>query len=271
MVLQNKVALVAGTSPNIGGGIAEGLAAAGAAIVAVDVQPANAADCARYINSIGGRAVGVTADVTDEAQVEAAVTAAVAAFGGVDILVNGAVIFNRKGVLDMPYAEFEQQTRIILGGTFLFTKHVAKRMIEQSRGGAMINIISTAGHQGEPGNIGYSTGKAGLLNFTRSAAMELVRYGIRVNSLTPTATDRSESYDRAERWGRTVTRPNSAGQASNAFRSRVPMQRLPVPSDYGRAAVFLASDDASMITGTDLRVDAGAIARYWAWDPGAPQ
>jgi NAD(P)-dependent dehydrogenase (short-subunit alcohol dehydrogenase family) len=272
MQLQNKVAMVTGTSPNIGGGIAEGLAEAGAAVVAVDVQPENAADCARYINSTGGRALGVAADVTDEAQVEAAVAAAVAAFGTVDILVNAAVIFNRKGVLDMPFAEFEQQTKIILGGSFLFTKHVAKLMIEQGKGGSIINIISTAGHQGEPGNIAYSTAKAGLLNFTRSAAMELVRYGIRVNSLTPTATDRSQSYDRAERWGRTVTRPNSpAGPASNAFRSRVPMQRLPVPSDYGHAAVFLASDKAAMITGTDLRVDAGAIARYWAWDPGASQ
>ncbi|HTT81232.1 MAG TPA: SDR family oxidoreductase [Stellaceae bacterium] len=271
MQLQNKVALVTGTSPNIGGGIAEALAEAGAAVVAVDVRPENATDCARYINGTGGRALGVAADVTDETQVEAAVAAAVAAFGTVDILVNGAVIFNRKGVLDMPFAEFEQQTKIILGGSFLFTKHVAKRMIERG-GGAIINIISTAGHQGEPGNIAYSTAKAGLLNFTRSAAMELVRYNIRVNSLTPTATDRSESYDRAERWGRTVARPNSpAAQAGNAFRSRVPMQRLPVPSDYGHAAVFLASDNAAMITGTDLRVDAGAIARYWAWDPSAPQ
>jgi NAD(P)-dependent dehydrogenase (short-subunit alcohol dehydrogenase family) len=269
MILQGKVALVAGTSPNIGGGIAEGLAAAGAGVVAVDVRPENAADCARYINSTGGRAVGVTADVTDEAQVEAAVAAAVAAFGKIDILVNGAVIFNRKGVLDMPYAEFEQQTRIILGGAFLFTKHVAKLMIERGTRGAIINIISTAGHQGEPGNIAYSTAKAGLLNFTRSAAMELVRYGIRVNSLTPTATDRSESYDRAERWGRSVNRPNLPAGQANAFQSRVPMQRLPVPSDYGKAAAFLASEDAKMITGTDLRVDAGAIARYWAWDPSA--
>src|SRR5690242_4955289 len=99
MMLQGKVALVAGTSPNIGGGIAEGLAAAGAAVVAVDLRPENAEDCARYINSIGGRALGATADVTDEAQVEAAVTAGVAAFGKIDVLVNGAVIFNRKGVL----------------------------------------------------------------------------------------------------------------------------------------------------------------------------
>jgi NAD(P)-dependent dehydrogenase (short-subunit alcohol dehydrogenase family) len=269
MTLKDKVALVTGTSPNIGGGIAEGLAEAGAAVVAVDANAANASDCARYITGTGGRALAVTADVTEEAQVEAAVKAAVATFGGIDILVNGAAFFNRKGVLDMPFAEWQRQTAVILGGTFLFTKHVAKAMIARGSGGAIVNIVSTAGHQGEPGNIAYCTSKSGLLNFTRSAAMELVRHGIRVNSLTPTATDRSESFDRAERWGRSVNRP-PAGQSNN-FRSRVPMQRLPVPSDYGRAAVFLASDAAAMITGIDLRVDAGAIARYWAWDPSSDQ
>jgi NAD(P)-dependent dehydrogenase (short-subunit alcohol dehydrogenase family) len=169
----------------------------------------------------------------------------------------------------MSFAEWQQQTGIILGGAFLFTKYVAKEMIARGTGGAIINIISTAGHQGEPGNIAYSTAKGGLINFTRSAAMELVGHGIRVNSLTPTATDRSESYDRAERWGRTVTRPQDLGSRMAAFRSRVPMRRLPRPSDYGRAAVFLASDNSAMVTGTDLRVDAGAIARYWAWDPSA--
>jgi NAD(P)-dependent dehydrogenase (short-subunit alcohol dehydrogenase family) len=268
MILKNKVALVTGTSPNIGGGIAEGLAEAGAAIVAVDANAGNADDCAGYLSRTGGRAIAVTADVTDEAQVENAVAAAVAAFGSVDILVNNAAIFNRKGVIDMSFAEWQQQTGIILGGAFLFTKYVARQMIAHGTGGAIINIISTAGHQGEPGNIAYCTAKSGLINFTRSAAMELVGHGIRVNSLTPTATDRSESYDRAERWGRTVQRPQDLESRMDAFRSRVPMQRLPRPSDYGHAAVFLASESAAMITGTDLRVDAGAIARYWAWDPG---
>ena len=270
MMLKDKVALVTGTSPNIGGGIAEGLAEAGTAIVAVDVQVENAADCARYINSTGGRAIGITADVTDEAQVEAAVAAAVAAFGAVDILVNGAAIFNQKGVIDMPFAEWERQIRIILGGTFLFTKHVAKLMIERGTGGAIINIISTAGHQGEPGNIAYCTAKSGLLNFTRSAAMELVRHGIRVNSLTPTATDPTESLERAARWGRQVRSGEQLKNVFEPFRKGVPMQKLPSPSDYGKAAVFLASEDAGMITGTDLRVDAGAIARYWAWNPPLP-
>src|SRR6202161_4920156 len=104
----------------------------------------------------------------------------------------------------MTLDEWQRQLAVILTGTFLFTKHVAKSMIEQRRQGAIINIISTAGHQGEPENIAYCTGKSGLLNFTRSAAMELVRHGIRVNSITPTATDPSESIERAARWGRQV-------------------------------------------------------------------
>jgi len=143
-------------------------------------------------------------------------------------------------------------------------------MIARQVRGSILNIISTAGHQGEPGNIAYSTAKCGLLNFTRSAAMELVGQGIRVNSLTPTATDPSESFERAARWGRKAAgSPDRLAAVMEPFRRGVPMQKLPKPSDYGLAAAFLASDDAAMITGTDLRVDAGAVARYWAWDPAA--
>jgi NAD(P)-dependent dehydrogenase (short-subunit alcohol dehydrogenase family) len=97
--------------------------------------------------------------------------------------------------------------------------------------------------------------------------MDLVAHGIRVNSLTPTATDPAESLERAARWGRVVRNADQLKQAFTPFRSRVAMQKLPSPRDYGQAAVFLASDDAQMITGTDLRVDAGAVAQYWAWDP----
>ncbi|MPZ33909.1 MAG: SDR family oxidoreductase [Rhodospirillales bacterium] len=267
MKLKDRVAIVTGTSPNIGGGIAEELAAEGAAIVAVDANEANARDCATYLRSQGGRAIGFTCDVTDEGQVKATVDAALKEFGRIDVLVNNAAFFNKKGVLDMPFDEWNRQTGVILGGAFLFTKYVAKAMI--GKGGTVINIISTAGHQGEPGNIAYSTSKCGLLNFTRSAAMELVGHGIRVNSLTPTATDPSESYERAARWGRSVKKPESLDRIMKPFRDGIPMKKLPLPSDYGRAAVFLASDDSSMITGTDLRVDAGAIARYWAWEPKA--
>jgi NAD(P)-dependent dehydrogenase (short-subunit alcohol dehydrogenase family) len=269
--LADKVALITGTSPNIGGGIAEGLADEGAKVVCIDVNPDYANRCAESIGKRGGRAIGVVCDVTNEDQVRTAVERAQEAFGGIDILVNGAVVFNRKGVLDMPLAEWSQQTAVILTGAFLCTKYVAQSMIARARKGSIINIVSTAGHQGEPWNVGYSTGKGALLNFTRSVAMELGEYGIRVNSLTPTATDATEATARAERWGVTWNRPPRGQRQSFLAEPRlgVPLRQLPSPRHYARAAVFLASDDAEMITGLDVRVDAGAVSRYWLWDPGA--
>ena len=266
MKLAGKVALVTGTSPNIGGGIAIGMAEEGAKLVCVDIQADNANQCAEHIRKQGGEAVGLVCDVTDESQVRTLVENARNAFGGVDILVNNAVTFNQKGVLDMSLQEWESQISVILTGAFLCTKYVAGLMIDQDRKGNIINIISTAGHQGQPGNIGYCTGKSGMLNFTRSVAMELVPYGIRVNSLTPTATDSSEALERTQQWGRQPDERRSRGP-SDSFLQGVPMGKLPRPQHYARAAVFLASDDAEMITGMDLRVDAGAIARYWAWTP----
>jgi len=270
MKLANKVALVTGTSPNIGGGMVEALAAEGAAIVAVDAVEANARDCAAAVRASGGRAIGIRCDVADEAAVRSTVDAALAEFGCIDILVNNAAIFVPKGVLDMSWDEWQKQSAIILGGAFLFTKYAGAAMVKRNAGGVIVNIISTAGHQGEPGNICYSTSKGGLLNFTRSAAMEFARHGIRVVSLTPTATDPAEQFERARRWGRETEPPPGLEQLLEKFASRIPMQKLPSPTDYGRALCFLTSDEAAMITGADLRVDAGAVARYWAWQPQGP-
>ncbi len=271
MKLEGKTALVTGTSPNIMGGIAEELARAGANLVCVDIRQEYADACAAAIIAEGGDAIGVACDVTDEAQATSAINAAIQRYGAVDILINGAALFNFKGVLEMPLDEWRRQTDIILTGAFLFTKHVAHHMIEQERSGNIINIISTAGHQGEPGNVGYGTAKGGMLNFTRSVAMELSRYGIRVNSLTPTATSQAEGRERAARWGVEWPRPRlgqrAAGLLPDASQG-APLLQLPSPSHYGKAAVFLASDDAEMITGFDLRVDAGAVSKYWIWSPG---
>jgi NAD(P)-dependent dehydrogenase (short-subunit alcohol dehydrogenase family) len=266
MKLAGRVAMVTGTSPNIGGGIAEELAAEGADVACVDRESRNAEDCAAAIRALGRRALGVVADVAVQASVEEAVRRTTDALGPVDVLVNNAAIFDQQGVLDMDLARWRRQLAVILDGTFLCTQVVARQMVERRRGGAIINIISTAGHQGQPRNVGYCTAKAGLLNFTRSVAMELAGYGIRVNSLTPTATDPRESLERAVRWGR--ERPSDAIiGVFEPFRCYVPMQSLPTPTDYGKAAAFLASEDARYITGADLRVDAGAVARYWAWNP----
>ena len=264
MKLEGKVAIVTGTSPNIGGGIAGGLADEGARVVCVDVAEDNARQCAEWIIKRGGTALGIPCDVTDEAQVEAMVARVRQTYGGVDILVNNAGILGGMGVLEMPLERWSRQVAVNLTGTFLCTKHVAKLMVEQKRRGSIVVIISTAGHQGQAGNIAYSTTKSGLLNFTRAAAMDLVKHGIRVNSLTPTATDVAEGDERAVAWGR--ARPDRRGRVLD-FAKMLPMDTLPSPRHYARAVVFLASDDAEMITGFDLRVDAGAIAKYWPWVP----
>jgi NAD(P)-dependent dehydrogenase (short-subunit alcohol dehydrogenase family) len=264
--LAGKTAIVTGTSPNIGGGIAEGLAAEGARVVCVDVTVDNAEQCATAIRRHGGEALGVVCDVTDERQVEAMVARAREAYGDVDVLVNNAGILGGQSVLDMPLERWQRQLAVNLTGTFLCTKHVARLMVERTTRGSIIVIVSTAGHQGQAGNIGYCTSKSGLLNFTRAAAMDLVRHGIRVNSLTPTATDVEEGDVRAVGWGR--ARPERRGRVLD-FAKMLPMDHLPSPRHYARAAVFLASDDSEMITGIDLRVDAGALAKYWPWVPHA--
>jgi NAD(P)-dependent dehydrogenase (short-subunit alcohol dehydrogenase family) len=264
--LAGKVAVVTGTSPNIGGGIAEGLADEGARLVCVDIDAENARQCAEWITGRGGAALGIRCDVTDEREVEAMVARAAEAYGGIDILVNNAGILGGMSVLEMPLERWSRQIAVNLTGTFLCTKHTARHMVAAKRRGSIVVVVSTAGHQGQAGNIGYSTSKSGLLNFTRAAAMDLARHGIRVNSLTPTATDVQEGVERGVEWGR--PRPEARARGLD-FAKMIPMGALPSPRHYARAVVFLASDDGEMITGTDLRVDAGAIAKYWPWIPNA--
>ena len=201
MKLAGKIAIVTGTSPNIGGGIAGGLADEGARVACVDVAEDNAQQCAAWIRARGGEALGLVCDLTDEAQVQAMVGRVRDTWGGVDVLVNNAGLLGGLGVLEMPLERWTRQLGVNLTGTFLCTQHVARLMVERGTRGSIIVIVSTAGHQGQAGNIGYCTSKSGLLNFTRAAAMDLAQHGIRVNSLTPTATDVEEGMERAVAWG----------------------------------------------------------------------
>jgi NAD(P)-dependent dehydrogenase (short-subunit alcohol dehydrogenase family) len=258
--LDGKVALVTGTSPNIGGVLASGLAAAGAAVACNDVVAEVAEGRAAAIEAAGGAAMALAFDVTEAPAVERAVDRVLERFGHVDILVNNAVKFDQAGVLDMPVERFRRQVDIILGGAFLTTQAVARAMLARGIRGAMVNVLSTAAWQGQAGNIGYSTAKSGLINFTRSAAMELAPHGIRVNGLTPTAT-RPDDPDLAARFQRAVDRAATAGTVD--FAGLNPWERLPTPSDYVAPLVFLVSDDSAMMTGANLTVDGGALAKYW--------
>jgi len=265
-LLTDVAAIVVGTSANIGTGIALELARAGAKVACVDRDPQLAALARDEVLATGAEAIAVPCDVTDEDQVAAAVDQTAEAFGAASILVNGPVRYLHLGIREMPLEAWRSQLAVLLDGPFLFTKHVANRLVESGRPGSIINLASTAGHQGEPGNIGYTTAKGGILNMTRAAAMELAPFGIRVNSITPTSTAPGESLERSARWGVPGV-PEDFLAALATAAGQVPLGELPGPSDYGRAAVYLASPAARMITGIDLRVDAGSIAKYWRTKP----
>jgi NAD(P)-dependent dehydrogenase (short-subunit alcohol dehydrogenase family) len=261
--LQGKVALVTGASANIGGTLAAGLAAEGARVLCADLVPDVAEAAAGRITDAGGEAAWVAGDVTDPEHAEAAVAAAVERWGALDVLVNNAVFFHQQGVLDMPYDVYRRQLDVVLGGAFLMTRAAAGAMIERGRGGSMVNVLSTAAWQGQPGNVGYSTAKSGLINFTRSVAMELAQHGIRVNGFTPTATAPTDPEALAAMEA-LLSRPSAY---RNDFRAQLPLGRLPTPDDYVGAVVYLASDESAMVTGTNITVDAGATAKYWPWTP----
>lgn len=261
--LADKVAVVTGASPNIGGTLALGLAAEGARVLCTDLSESVAADCAAKIVAEGGEAVAVAGDVTNPDHADEAVAEALDRWGKIDILVNNAVFFQQQGVLTMAYEDYRRQLDVILGGSFLFTRAVARSMIETGTAGSIVNVLSTAAWQGQPGNIGYSTGKSGLVNFTRSAAMELAEHGIRVNGFTPTATAPTDPVAHAQ----TQELMNRPSRYRMDFTGQFPLSRLPTPADYVGAVVFLASDEAAMITGTNITVDGGATAKYWPWTP----
>jgi NAD(P)-dependent dehydrogenase (short-subunit alcohol dehydrogenase family) len=261
--IDGKVVLITGTSPNIGASLARGFAAAGGRVACCDVVPDHAQGAAASIGD-DARALGLVCDVTEPESVQRAVDAVVVRWGRIDVLVNNAVRFDVRGVLDMPLDAYRSQLDVILIGAFNMTKAVSRSMIDQQVRGSIINILSTAAWQGQAGNVGYCTGKSGLINFTRSVAMELAPYGIRVNGFTPTAT-RPEHPELSAGFDTFAAAAASAGTMD--FVGANPWERLPEPSDYVGSVLFLASEASAMMTGSFITVDGGALAKYWPQSP----
>jgi len=165
-------------------------------------------------------------------------------FGAIDILVNNAAITDHKSILNITEEEFDQVIAVTLRGTFLVGKYVAEQMVRQGRGGKIINLASTSGLSGRPDAIAYGAAKGGVVNLTRSMAVQLAPYKIRVNSVTPNRSGSPVGEDEGAE-GREFK--NLAG-------------RLGTPEDQARAILFLASDDAGFIYGHNLLVDGGITA-----------
>ena len=245
MLLQDQVAIVTGTGPNIGGDIARTLAAHGARLVCLDAKQEMADATARQIQAAGGQAIAVRADITDPSDMERLVGQTVEAFGRIDILVNNAGISPNGSLVDIRIDDWLATLNVILTGTFLCSRFVAKRMIDQGTGGAIVNIASTSGHRGRAGAIAYATAKGGVLQMTRCMAMELAPHHIRVNSVTPNASGLSLA----------------TGKSREGTPPQAPIGRWGRTEDQAQAVLFMVSKNADFITGTDLAVDGGVLAR----------
>jgi NAD(P)-dependent dehydrogenase (short-subunit alcohol dehydrogenase family) len=246
--LKGKVALVTGASGGIGRGIARRLGEAGAA-VAVHYRGGRdeAVALALEINELGGKAVAVGAELTEPASVEAAVEIVTRELGPVDILVNNAARQTHARFEDMELEEWRGMLAANLDGVFIVTKTVVAQMIARASGGAIVNLASIEGLQPAPTHGHYATSKAGLIMYTRAAALQFGRHGVRVNTVSPGLIHRDGIE---EAWPEGVKR----------WMDAVPLGRMGENEDVADAVLFLASPASRWITGANLVVDGGVTA-----------
>ena len=254
--LTGRTAIVTGAGAGIGKGIALSFAAFGARVAVVELVADTAERTAAEIAAAGGEALALPADVRDPDALGRAVEATVARFGGVDVLVNNVGGTFRAPFLETVEKGWDALIRTNLKTVLHGTRLVAPRMIGQGRGGSIVNVVSIEAVRAAPLYAAYAACKAAVVNFTQSMAVELAPHRIRVNAIAPDVclTEGLESLaDEAER----ARHPHL-----------VPLGRAGVPEDVAGAAVFLASDLSSYVTGVLLHVDGGThAAGGWYRDP----
>ncbi len=248
MRLNGKVAIVTGAGSGFGQGIAERFAAEGAKVIVNDVNAANGEKVAAAIRGAGGNARFVQADVASGPQVQSLLEATVAAFGGLDIVVNNAGISHRnQSLLTVDEAEFDRVYAVNVKSIYWSARHMVPWFKEHG-GGVFVNIASTAGVRPRPGLVWYNGTKGAVIVTSRAMAVELAPFGIRVNVINPVA-------------GETALLATFMGEDTPEMRAKfiasIPLGRLSQPADIANAALFLASDEAAFITGACLEVDGG--------------
>jgi NAD(P)-dependent dehydrogenase (short-subunit alcohol dehydrogenase family) len=250
---EDKTVIVTGASQGIGKSIAERFASEGAEVMLTGRRQQVLDGIARQIEAAGGSAWAFRADVSDPAAVDASVAAAVERWDRIDVLVNNAGIGEEVPFLEIGIESWDRVLGTNLRGAFLMGQAVAREQV-RAGGGCIVHIASIDGSGGDGPYASYNASKAGLLGLNRTMALELAEHGIRVNCVSPgfTHTEMTESAVPAELIEYLTTR----------F-ARVPMRRLVTTGEIAAAVAFLASDDASAITGIDLTVDCGLTANWY--------
>lgn len=268
--LSGKVAIVFGAGPNIGGTIAHFMAREGARVAVADLNAQAAEEAAQFLLSRGYDSVGLRGNAIEEGSVSNVVAEAVNRYGRVDIVVNMAGKVHWSPVTEMDIGDWNEAVLSFPTAGMLTTKHAAKAMIRAGHGGSIIHILSTAAHFGEASGAAYCASKAALLNFARSAAMDLAHDGIRVNTVTPCSMEHQLWTLMKDE----ISDPTFIAPKTRSFYSRddylkmIPLERFCRPADLAWAVVFLASDEASFLTGVDIPVDGGLRFKYPTWRPG---
>jgi 3-oxoacyl-[acyl-carrier protein] reductase len=254
MRLRNKVAIITGSGRGIGREMARLFAEQGARVVVADIDRSTAERTASEITARGQEALAVRVDIASPALVQEMIQETLARFSRIDVLINNAGVGSNCPFLSMPLDEWEQQIRVNLTGTFICAQAVAQVMARQ-KAGRIVNVASISGQRGGQGRAAYGASKAGVILLTKVMAVELAPLGIHVNAIAP---------------GPVVTEM-SAGTHNEAtrtsYRDRMPLHRYGTEREIAAAALFVASDEASFVTGHVLNVDGGFDAAGLMFDP----
>jgi 2-hydroxycyclohexanecarboxyl-CoA dehydrogenase len=246
MKFKGKIAFVTGAARGIGKAIAEGLAQEGATVVVADLLEDLAKQTAQEIQSRGGQAIPVRVDITNSKEVKAAVEQLLKQCGKIDVLVNNAGWDKIEPFIQSTEETWDKVIAINLKGPVIVTRAVLDNMIE-NKYGRIVNIASDAGRVGSSGEAVYSACKGGIIAFSKTLARELVRYNIAVNSVAPGPTETPLTLQTMQENPKIV----------EALKNAIPMRRLAKSEEIAAAVIFLASDDASFITGQVLSVSGG--------------